>query len=439
MNQAFASYIVAVALVALPHAAVAADSRWDFIAERCSAESKTPSTTLAEKISQAAVDEYYLFGGHEMDGDGRIAAFGLVETEHHDKPSDEPSTLGDMGWWHVLKYWRKLSSQPESQLSLRVYAGASRTTVADRPAKDIEVERIKAKKRADPRWKPDENDTTFTYEVIRRIESIKENKNTIEFFTKHLLSDKGPERARLLDFDTGMETLREVTFRSAIADTPWSAAFISYVVASAAEQKGVNLLTREGEIRGRVKQGDRSFRTSSSHKDYIYQAMKASVAEAKDSGKGTAPRDNPLYRLCPPATAPVRRGDMVCYHREGRKALFKKKSSEEVRDILLADIDGKTERLVSSHCDVVVDIKDTKDHGKRAYVIGGNVLQSVTVKQLSLSPTGALREEQPCPIKADEFSREPTVGLVKNDKFRERQGTCSLNDSHWFAVLQFRN
>lgn len=445
MHRSSRLSFIATTLAIIPHAANANDPRWETIGEKCTAESKKSSSTLAQNISQAAVDEYYWFGGHEIDGDGRIVAFGLVETEHHDKPSNKPSTLGDMGWWHVLKYWRKLSSKPESQLSLRVYEGASQNnTKPGDSAKDIEQERIAAKKRLNRNWKREKNDTTFAYEVIRRInaiEQIKEEPAAIELLRTFLTRREGLERQRLLDFDSGMETLREVTFRAAIADTPWSAAFISYVVVDTAEKAGIRLLTTQAKINGKIEPGDRSFRASSSHKDYIYQSLRASVAEAKDKGKGKGkpPPDNPLYRLCPPPTAPVRRGDLVCYHREGNNELFAEKSPEEVRDILLKDTDENDERLSSSHCDLVVDIKDIKDHGKKAYVIGGNVQQSVTVKQLSLSASGALLEKQTCTEKADAFSRQPSTKDIKNDKFREREGTCSLNDSRWFAVLQFRN
>jgi len=189
----------------------AGDARWQSIIRSCEAEGKQPAAVIGEKIAQIAVDEYFLFGGHELDGEGRIVHFGLVETEH-----DAPKTLGEMGWWQVLKYWRHLDDSPERKLSLTVYENASQSTNPASAAKQIR-----------------DNPYLLAPEVIRRINTIKKLKDNQEIqilLRRYLVKAEGTEIERQLNFENGMETLREIAYRAAISDTPWSAAFISYVV-----------------------------------------------------------------------------------------------------------------------------------------------------------------------------------------------------------------
>src|SRR4029077_16305197 len=86
--------------------------------------------------------------------------------------------------------------------------------------------------------------------------------------------------------DPGMrEIVREAAMRAAIIDTPWSAAFISYVI----RQSGV---------------APNAFQFANAHRVYIYDAFAVSAAEPKnDASDG-------IYRACPLTTRP-RVGDLI--------------------------------------------------------------------------------------------------------------------------------
>ena len=53
------------------------------------------------------------FGGHELDASGRLIRFGSIETEQVSANDGErKSALRHLGWWHVVKYWRHLTGNP---------------------------------------------------------------------------------------------------------------------------------------------------------------------------------------------------------------------------------------------------------------------------------------------------------------------------------------
>src|SRR5581483_5830560 len=87
------------------------------------------------------------------------------------------------------------------------------------------------------------------------------------------------------------EILRQAMVRTAVVDTPWSAAFISYVV----RQAGV---------------AASAFQFSNAHRAYIYDAFETSAAEA------AAKTSDRLYRACPLSATKPRVGDIICNHRE---------------------------------------------------------------------------------------------------------------------------
>ena len=129
--------------------------------------------------------------------------------------------------------------------------------------------------------------------------------------------------------------------RSFVVDQPWSAAFISWTMQRA---------------------GVPGFLSSPSHFDYVRAARKN-------------PQGSPYLFLDPQATAPVA-GDMLCYVRTSRVYGYAG----------LADaIDGGAKGL-KMHCDIVVAANAGGD--SKAYLIGGNVQQAVTMRLLNLNATG---------------------------------------------------
>ena len=151
------------------------------------------------------------------------------------------------------------------------------------------------------------------------------------------------------------EILREAAIRAAIIDTPWSAAFVSYVM----RQSGV---------------AANAFRFAAAHRVYIYDAFAASAAEPTNEA------GDRLYRACPVFTTRPRAGDLICYQREPALA---DASDEAVRERIRAELDGGSaaRSVRRTHCDVVASVDAP---ARKMYVIGGNVHQGVTAKKLNL-------------------------------------------------------
>ena len=129
--------------------------------------------------------------------------------------------------------------------------------------------------------------------------------------------------------------------RAFVVDQPWSAAFISWTMQRA---------------------GVPGFLSSASHFDYVRAAR-------------SNPQGSPYLFLDPQATVPVA-GDMLCYVRTSR--VYGHASLAEA-------IDGGAKGL-KMHCDIVVAANPDGD--KRAYLVGGNVQQAVTMRVLNLNATG---------------------------------------------------
>ena len=133
------------------------------------------------------------------------------------------------------------------------------------------------------------------------------------------------------------EILREAALRAAIIDTPWSAAFISYVV-------------RQGGV------GANAFKFSNAHRAYIYDAFAATVAEqTKKSGEQ-------LYRACPLTATKPRPGDLVCQQREPSLA---DASEEAVRERIRSELGGSAaaRSVRRTHCDVVASCRCQSPQG----------------------------------------------------------------------------
>lgn len=166
--------------------------------------------------------------------------------------------------------------------------------------------------------------------------------------------------------------------RTFIIENPWSAAFISHVMRAS----GLN-----------------DFAFSRDHMGYLRAAYQASGTSAP-------------YRLVAPSAEKPELGDLLCYSRQG--------GVEDHRDLIAMFERG--ERELATHCDVVVGVD--LDGDSKLYVIGGNVLQAVTMRKLSLNARGV-------------FS-PPVVGPERGMCGMNREDDCSLSRKRWIALLKLQ-
>ncbi len=210
---------------------------WRAVQARCNATAAQPPSELGKRIAQIAIGEFDRFGGHKIDSDGRIFRFGLTEAEHgEDDGGRSHATLGSIGWWQVMKYWRELygeNGDAPGKLEVRGYRDATTATADAQSASLLRTSAAQLLKLADTVADPAER-----------------------------------------------EMLREAAMRAAAVDTSWSAAFVSYVVRKA----GV---------------GADAFQFANAHRAYIYDAFAVSGAENSDSTKGGIYRACPLTSTRP--------------------------------------------------------------------------------------------------------------------------------------------
>lgn len=154
--------------------------------------------------------------------------------------------------------------------------------------------------------------------------------------------------------------VREALLRAAIVDTPWSAAFISYLMKTAGFAGA-------------------EFAFSDSHSDYVRAALDASAAEAEGREATHA------FRACDLATTPPRAGDLLCATRAST-------SGTSTFGALVAALAARpASEAFPMHCDLVVRSDEGGDGGLEA--IGGNVLNSVTLSRMTLDARKVLSEE----------------------------------------------
>jgi hypothetical protein len=359
--------LAAAALFATQPASAQQDSQipgfWKSVQARCDATAAKPASDTGMRMARAAIDEFYRFGGHEIDADGRLFRFGQTEAEHEQEHSDKRAVrLGDLGWWRVLEYWRSLYGDDfAGKLEVRGYRDATEAADAARALK-----------------------------LLR------------------------PHAADLLRATDGIadpalrEVTREAILRAAIIDTPWSAAFIDYVV----KQAGVKA---------------DAFPFANAHRVYIYDAFAVSAAETKGTDSTR------LYRACPLSSTRPRVGDLICFQREPALA---DTSDAAVRETILRELADKSARhsVQRTHCDVVASIDQA---ASKMYVIGGNVEQSVAVKKLNLRR--GLRfsavQKRDCGGSSHWTLPRPSDAAAEVQRLTE---SCSLNDQKWFVLLQLR-
>lgn len=164
--------------------------------------------------------------------------------------------------------------------------------------------------------------------------------------------------------------------RAFVIDRPWSAAFISYV------------LTRAG-LPG--------FRPSAGHYDYVAAAY-------------ADPAQSP-FQLLDPATAKPGRGDLLCYMRNNGQ-VFGHAGFVDA----LAGGGGP----YNMHCDIVVAAE-----GGKAYLVGGNVQQGVTMRMLALNRNG-------------KFWSLPRRTGAEGGCSPDNPSACSFNRQDWVALLKLK-
>lgn len=258
-----------------------------------------PPRALA--MAGAAQREHEAFGAQTMDAEGRLVESGRSEAE------DSRATLvSSAPWQRVLGYWEAVE-QPRTPLPSLVRFGALQ------PA-----------------------DRTLLLQALGQASA------------SHLRGlgvgpDQGLDAAELRAMTTAVN-------RVAAIDTPWSAAFVSWL----AQQAGL---------------GADEFVSSEAHADYAGAAWQAGAAEAAGHETRYA------MRACDLARTPPRVGDLACHTRGAASELD---SFEKIGGGLATRATGG--EPLPMHCDVVVKVDD------RGFdTIGGNVLQSVTRRRLDFA------------------------------------------------------
>ncbi|MCF7220494.1 DUF2272 domain-containing protein [Marilutibacter chinensis] len=166
--------------------------------------------------------------------------------------------------------------------------------------------------------------------------------------------------------------------RGFLIDTPWSAAFVSYVM---------------------VQSGVPGFGASPSHIDYVRHAHRD-------------PGGSPFLIADPLATEPAD-GDLLCFVRGA--------SAVADHTTLVDWLDRNGSGALAMHCDVVVDANGDGDG--RAYLVGGNILQGVTMRILPINRAGRFWN----------LPQGRNIGC-RPDNAR----ACSFNNQHWVALLKLK-
>lgn len=254
-----------------------------------------PARALA--MASAAEREHAAFGGQTMDAEGRLVEAGDNEAEDTRRPAP---------WQRVLGYWRAVN--PDGGLPSQVRFGALRP--ADRRLLHQALDQATA----------------------ARLQGL----------------GVGPDQGLS---SSELQATRAAVDRVAVIDTPWSAAFVSWL----ARQAGL---------------ADDEFVFSEAHVDYAGAAWQAGADEA--TGRPT----RSALRACDVSTTSPRIGDLVCQARGTGAGLD---SFDKIGEVLADRETGGAP--LPMHCDVVVAVDDTGFD-----TIGGNVLQSVTRRRLDFAP-----------------------------------------------------
>lgn len=303
------------------------------------------SSAVAQRLAGIAGNEYREFNGHRIDDDGTLLRFGSMESETellHDPDTgasarDRP---GRFAWRRVWEYWVALGSHVEGEP-----------------------------------W----------HRKLVFVPGLLENPHSSARAKERELGSLLPDVAAQDNAGDAQAALREALVRAALNDSPWSAAFISYLMHKA----GLS---------------DAQFRFSATHSDYIKAAFEDDAAYA--------------YRACDPAHTRPRIGDLLCYSRGGRPLRRFSDWQDAVRG---------EHFITASHCELVVEV----DRGARKIeTIGGNVLQSVVRRRLRLNESDVLSGNH-SPLRFE--PEDETACLV-----RKRCRRQNVNLQHWSVLLQLK-
>lgn len=171
--------------------------------------------------------------------------------------------------------------------------------------------------------------------------------------------------------------MQSAACRAFVIDTPWSATFVSFVMA---------------------RTGLPGFALSASHVDYVRSAW-------SDAGGP--------YRLADPEREPASLGDLLCFVRGSAVMGY----AGFMGFLQAGDGNG-----LAMHCDIVVGANVGGDN--RLHLVGGNVLQGVTERVLNLNRSGllwALPKRGPLAT----CSPDNDVG-------------CNFNRQDWVALLKLK-
>lgn len=174
------------------------------------------------------------------------------------------------------------------------------------------------------------------------------------------------------------EGLQAAMCRSFVIDHAWSAAFLSWVM-------------RQARLPG--------FRSSASHIGYVRDAYQRP--------------DTSAYRFTDPRRTKPATGDLLCYVRHDGRVY----GHDGLRAVA-ATGDG-----LDMHCDLVVAVNPGND--STAYLIGGNVQQSVTMRLLPLNRNG-------------EFWNLPQRSGGEAPCTPDNEAGCNHNRQDWAVLLQLK-
>ena len=289
---------VAVALASAAAVGAAADTASTCL--QTATQIHAPARAIA--LAAAAQQELHAFGDQTLDAEGRLVVAGNSEAE------DTRAGLGDRPpWQRVLGYWEAVDPQ-DGLLPSQVRFGA---------------------------WRP--ADRRLLVQAIGQASEARLQGLGV-----------GPDQGLT---SAEVRALQVAVNRVAVIDTPWSAAFISWL----ARQAGL---------------GADEFVFSEAHADYAGAAWQAGAAEAAGASPSFA------MRACDITRTPPRVGDLVCQARGARAGLD---TFERIGEVLATRSTGGSP--LPMHCDAVVAV-DAQGFD----AVGGNVLQSVTQRRLDFAP-----------------------------------------------------